>query len=93
MEKNLGAEAVDDPNVHIVTRTEYHYLPLCPCEACRLERHRRGLATSASSDSRIRTISMDAAEVLFGISRHPDGSLTSRVSRAASSSKKENSNE
>ena len=85
---------MDDPNVHIVTRTEYHYLPTCPCEACRQERHRRGLTSSTSSSSRLKNISMDAAEVLFGIPRHPDGSLASRVSRAAtSSSEKEKSND
>jgi len=79
---------MDDPNVHEVNQIEHHYLPTCPCEACRQERLRRGQDKPASSNSRIKHISMDAAEVLFGIPRHPSGSLAKELAEAAESSSK-----
>ena len=77
-----------DDNVHKITKTEHHWLPTCPCEACRLERHRRKNSPN-TSDSRIKTISLNAAEILFGIPRRSSGSLASEMSEAADSSNSE----
>jgi len=86
---------MDDHNVHVVNRIEHHCLLSCPCEACRQERFKRGLDKPAGSSSRVKTLSLDAAGVLFGFPRHPSGSLASELSKATESTSVsgENSNE
>jgi len=61
-------------DVFVVTTTEHHYLPTCPCNKCEAERQRRGL--NATPDTPIRHISVDTAYLLGFITRRcPSGSL------------------
>lgn len=59
---------------------EHHYLPTCPCIRCGQQRRQSGLPHPY--DSRLKTLSVAAATLLFNLPRCEAGSLARELTRA-----------
>lgn len=56
----------------LLVQGEHHYWPTCPCISC--EQYRQSQRLPHAYESRLVSLSPDAASVLFSIPRSPTGS-------------------